>query len=138
MKELVINQIVIPVLGAIVCTILEIGRRQLRTYLDSKKELIEKQKEALQQSMGIEQYNKDVLIIKQAVATAEQLGKEFDWKNETKHNKVLQMIEGKTGLTDEEIYNILKATVLEVSSLKTLNIGTSEVKDTAPATTITK
>jgi hypothetical protein len=138
MKEQIISQIVIPVLGAIVCTILEIGRRQLGTYLDSKKELILKQKEALQQSMGIEQYNKDVSTIKQAVVTVEQLGKEFDWKNETKHNKVLQMIEGKTGLTDEEVYNILKAAVLEVNSLKTLNAGTSEIKDAVQITTTAK
>lgn len=119
MKELVINQIVIPVLVAVIGSILEVSRRQLKTYLDSKKELIEKQKEALEQSMGIEQYNKDVATVKQAVQTVEQLGKEFDWKGALKHSKVLEMIEGKTGLSDEEVYNIIKGTVLEVNSLNT-------------------
>ncbi|URZ15814.1 hypothetical protein [Clostridium felsineum] len=114
MKELVINQILIPLLVAVIGTILEVSRRQLKGYLDSKKELIEKQKEALKQSMGIEQYNKDVAIIKQAVATVEQLGKEFNWDGVLKHSKVLEMIRGKTKFTDEEIYNMIKATVLEV------------------------
>lgn len=117
MKEIIINQIVIPIIMAAVGTILEIGRRELKTYLDSKQQLIEEQKKAVQQSMGIERYNADVALIKQTVATVEQLGKEYDWKGEVKHNKVLKMIEGKTGLSDEEIYNIIKAAVLEVNKI---------------------
>lgn len=123
MNQLFINSILIPIVGAGVGTILEIGRRQVKAFLDSKQELIEKQKEALKQSMGIEQYNKDVSVVKQAVATVEQLGKEFDWKGEIKHSKVLEMIEGKTGLNDTDIYNIIKATVLEVNNMS----GSSEI-----------
>lgn len=111
MKELIINQVVIPLLLAGIGTIAEIARRQYKKYIDSKQELIEKQKEALQQTMGIEQYNKDVSTIKQAVMTIEQLGKEYDWKGAIKHTKVLELVEGKTGLTDEEIFNIIKAAV---------------------------
>lgn len=117
MKELVINQVVIPVLVAVIGSILEISRRQLKTYLDSKRELIEKQKEALEQSMGIEQYNKDVATVKEAVAAVEQLGNEFNWKGTLKHSKVLEMIEGKTGLSDEEIYNMIKATVVGINKI---------------------
>ncbi|URZ07528.1 phage holin, LLH family [Clostridium felsineum] len=116
MKELVINQIVIPVLVAIIGTILEISRRQLKGYLNSKKELIEKQKEALKQSMGIEQYNKDVATIKQAVATVEQLGKEFNWDGALKHSKVLERIEGKVGLSDEEVYDLIKGAVTSMKN----------------------
>ncbi|WP_257675627.1 hypothetical protein [Clostridium felsineum] len=115
MKQLVINQIVIPLLVAIIVSILEVSRRQLKSYIDSKKELIEKQKEALKQSMGIEQYNKDVATIKQAVATVEQLGKEFKWDGALKHSKVLDMIEGKVGLNDEEVYELIKGAVKEIN-----------------------
>lgn len=117
MNTILLNEVILPVIGAGVVTVLEVGRRQIKAYLDSKKDLIEKQKEAVQQQIGIEQYNKDVTVIKNAVSTAEQLGKEFDWKGEIKHNKVLQLIEGRTGLTDEEIYNTIKAAVLEVNKL---------------------
>ena len=129
MKEQIISQIIIPVLGVVICTILEVGRRQIKAYLNSKQGLIEKESKALQQSMGIEQYNKDVSVIKQAVQAAEQMGKEFNWTGEMKNSKVLKLIEGKTGLTDEEIYNIIKACVLQVNSLKTVNTGTNETKN---------
>ncbi|ELP59258.1 hypothetical protein F502_10278 [Clostridium pasteurianum DSM 525 = ATCC 6013] len=79
-------------------TILEIGRRQVKAFLDSKQELINKQKEALKQTMGIELYNKDVDVVKNAVKTVEQLGKEFNWEGAIKHSKVLELIEGKTAL----------------------------------------
>lgn len=118
MKELVINQIVIPLLVAIIGTILEVSRRQLKAFLDAHKELIEKEKEALENSIGIEKYNKDVATIKIAVQAVEQLGKEFNWDGEIKHNKVLKLIEGKTGLTDEEIYNMIKAAVSEINNVK--------------------
>ncbi|AGK95643.1 hypothetical protein [Clostridium pasteurianum] len=119
LSQIVINEIIIPVIGAGVVTVLEVGRRQLKAFLDAHKDLIEKQKEALIQTIGIDQYNKDVAIVKNAVFAAEQLGKEFNWEGAIKHSKVLGLISGKTGLTDEEIYNIIKAAVLEVNSLRT-------------------
>lgn len=124
MNTIIINQIIIPIVGAGVATILEIGRRQVKAFLDSKQALINKQKEALEQSMGIELYNKDATIVKSVVKTVEQLGKEFDWSGTFKHSKVLKLIEGKTGLSDDEIFNIIKAGVLEVNSLKS-NSGSS-------------
>lgn len=118
LSQTIINDIIIPVVGAGVATILEIGRRQVKAFLDSKQELIEKQKEALKQTIGIEQYNKDEAIVKDAVKTVEQLGKEFNWEGAVKHSKVLELISGKTGLSDDDIFNIIKGTVLEVNSLK--------------------
>ena len=119
MKDIFINQVIIPVLAAAIVTIIEIGRRQVKSYLDSKQELIDKQKEALKQSMGIEQYNKDKDIVKDAVKAAEQLGKEFDWTGEIKHSKVLELIKDKTGLSDDEVYYIIKGTVAEINKDKT-------------------
>ncbi len=118
MSETLITSILTPILVAVIGTIIEIARRQLNVYLDSKQQLIKKQKEALVQSMGIERYNSDVAIVKQAVQTAEQLGKEFNWEGTLKHSKVLELIEGRTGLTDEQIFNIIKATVLAVNQAK--------------------
>jgi hypothetical protein len=115
MKELIINQIVTPLLVAVVGTILEIGRRQLKTFLDSKQALIAKQEQALEQTMGTEQYNKDKAYLQGVVKTVEQLGQEFDWQGAAKHSKVLEMISGKTGLSDDEIFNIIKETVLEIN-----------------------
>lgn len=118
LSQTVINEIIIPIIGAGVVTVLEIGRRQLKAFLDSKQDLINKQKEALKQTIGIEQYNKDVTVVKNAVKTVEQLGREFNWEGTLKHTKVLELIKNKTGLTDEEIFNIIKATVLEVNNMK--------------------
>lgn len=129
MKEQIINQIVVPVLVMIIGTILEVARRQLKIYLDSKQELIDKQKEALQQSMGIEQYNKDVSTVKQTVLAVEQLGREFNWEGAIKHSKVLEKLKGKTGLTDAEIYDIIKAVVADLNKDrgKTIAGETNEV-----------
>ncbi|MFT8313164.1 MAG: hypothetical protein ABF633_02790 [Clostridium sp.] len=118
LSQTIVNEIIIPVVGAGVATILEIGRRQVKYFLDSKQDLINKQKEALKQTMGIELYNKDIAIVKSTVKTVEQLGKEFDWTGTFKHSKVLEIIAGKTGLTDEQIFNVIKETVLEVNNLK--------------------
>lgn len=119
MKDLIINQIIVPVLIVLIGTIIEIGRRQLKKFLGSNEELIDKQKQALQQSMGIELYNKDRETIRDAVKAVEQLGKENHWAGALKHSKVFEMVQGKTGLTDKEIFNIIKATVAEFNIFKT-------------------
>ncbi|SMC17093.1 hypothetical protein SAMN02745134_00237 [Clostridium acidisoli DSM 12555] len=125
--QILINEIVIPVVGAGVITILALVRNEIKAFLNAHKAFIEKQEVVLQASIGIEQYNKDKQIVKDAVYAAEQLGKEFDWRGELKHSKVLEMIEGKTGLSDEEIYNVIKSTILEVNGLEDFNIGTKQV-----------
>ncbi|MFL0197765.1 hypothetical protein ACJDU8_19665 [Clostridium sp. WILCCON 0269] len=45
------------------------------------------------------------------------LGKESNWKGAVKHPKVLELIKGKIGLSYDEIYNIIKGTVLEVNNV---------------------
>ena len=114
MNTIIINEIIIPIIGAGVATILEIGRRQVKAFLDSKQDLINKQKEALKQTMGIELYNKDVAIVKSAVKAVEQIAKENDWKGAIKHSKVLELIQGKTEL--------IKGAVLEVNSIKSTTV----------------
>lgn len=130
MKELIINQIVTPLLVAVVGTILEIGRRQLKTFLDSKQVLIAKQEQALEQTMGTEQYNKDKAYLQGIVKTVEQLGQEFNWEGVAKHSKVLEMISGKTGLSDDEIFNIIKETVLEINQANSTKNANATITST--------
>ncbi|WP_234124883.1 hypothetical protein [Clostridium hydrogenum] len=79
---------------------------------------MDKQNKVLQDTLGTQQYNTDRQIIKDSVHAAEQMEKEFKWTGELKHSKVLELIEGKTGLSDEDIFNLIKAVVLEVNSLQ--------------------
>lgn len=118
MNATLVNNIIIPIVGAGVGTILEIARRQIKAFLDSKQELIEKQKESVKQSMGVELYNKDKQFVQDMVKTVEQMGKEMNWDGALKHSKVLEFIAGKTGLSDTDIYNIIKGAVLEVNKYR--------------------
>ncbi|MBV4424936.1 hypothetical protein [Clostridium tyrobutyricum] len=118
MNATLVNNIIIPIVGAGVGTILEIARRQIKAFLDSKQKLIQKQQESLKQSMGVELYNKDKQFVQDMVKTVEQMGKEMNWDGALKHSKVLEFIAGKTGLSDTEIYNIIKGAVLEVNKYK--------------------
>ncbi|MCR3759135.1 hypothetical protein KYB31_09050 [Clostridium felsineum] len=118
MKEQIINQILIPVLGVLFNIIIGVIAYYAKQFYNKNKGIIELQEEQLKQKIGIDKYNQDVAIIKQTVQAVEQMGKEFNWTGEMKNSKVLALIEGKTGLTDEEIFNIIKAAVLQVNSLK--------------------
>lgn len=118
MKELIISQVVTSIIGAIMSTLLGIALYYVKKFYNKHKDFLELQRQQLIQKIGIDKYNADIAIVKNAVKAVEQLGKENDWKGAIKHSKVLDMINGKTGLTDEQIYNIIKAAVLEVNSLK--------------------
>ncbi|AGK96525.1 phage holin, LLH family [Clostridium pasteurianum] len=118
MKEIIISQILIPILGAIISTFIGIITYYARQLYNKHKGFLQLQQQELIQKIGIDKYNIDVVIIKNAVKAVEQLGKENDWTGTFKHSKVLELIADKTGLTDEQIYNIIKGAVLEVNSLK--------------------
>lgn len=117
----IINEVIIPIAGVVISVTGGFISYYVKKFYTKHSDLIEVQKKSIQDKIGIDNYNEDVTIIKNAVYSVEQLGKEFDWEGALKHSKVLEMIEGKTSLTDEEIYNIIKATVLEVNSLKSSN-----------------
>lgn len=119
--QVIINSIVIPLVGAGIVTVLALARNEAKAVFKAHKAFIEKQENALETTIGTEQYNKDKQIVKDAVYAAEQLGKEFDWRGELKHSKALEFIEGKTGLSDSDVYNIIKGTVLEVNNLQNNN-----------------
>lgn len=118
MRDIIINQVFIPILEVVLTTILGIVAYYAKQFYNKHEDFLKLQREQLIQKIGIDKYNKDVALVKYMVATAEQLGKENDWSATLKHSKVIEMLKGKTDLTDDEIYNIIKAAVLEVNSLK--------------------
>jgi phosphate/sulfate permease len=115
MNSIIISQILIPIIGVLISSILAFIGYFAKQFYTNHKSMIEVQKQYYIQKVGIDKYNQDVAIVQGAVRTAEQLGKEFNWKGTLKHTKVLSLIEGKTGLTDEEIFDTIKATVSEIS-----------------------
>jgi hypothetical protein len=121
MRDLLLNKIVPDLLYTVVTIILGIITYYVKKFWIEHKSFLDLQRQQLIQKIGIDKYNQDVAAVKEAVKTVEQLGKEFDWVGTIKHSKVLELIEGKTGLTSDEIYNIIKATVLEVNKPKDNN-----------------
>jgi hypothetical protein len=68
--------------------------------------------------LGQQNYDKAKQIIVDAVYQAEQLGKEMVWDGLTKHSKVSEWVAGKTNLSEEDIFSIIKSTVGYINSHK--------------------
>lgn len=113
----IINQVVIPVAGMVVSTVAGMIGYYAKNLYAKHKNVVDLQAQHLQQVIGKDKYDADKETVKEAVYAVEQQAKEFDWEGELKHSKVLDMVEGKTGLTDEQIFNLIKGFVLEVNKL---------------------
>jgi hypothetical protein len=113
----IINQVVIPVAGVVVSTVATMIGYYAKNLYAKHKDVVDLQSQHLQQVIGQDKYNADVQTVKEAVYAVEQQAKEFNWEGEMKHSKVLDMIEGKTGLTDEQVFNLIKGFVLQVNKL---------------------
>lgn len=127
MRNLFISQVVIPILGVVFNILLGVIAFYIKTFWNKHKNVLELQRQQLIQKIGIDKYNADVVKVKEAVYAAEQLGKEFDWNGTLKHSKVLEMIEGKTGLTDDQIFNIIKSLVGEMNSNKVVSLADNDI-----------
>lgn len=86
-----------------------------KKFIDSKQDLIGRQKEALKQQLGDAQYNKDVDTAKRIIMAVEQMGKEYNWEGAVKHSKATEIITQKTGLSSGDIFDIIKATVSSIN-----------------------
>lgn len=133
MKELFISQIVVPMLYVVVSVIFGIIAYFAKKFYSTHKDFLEFQRQWLIQKIGIDKYKQDVDTVQRAVYSAEQLGKEFDWQGAVKHSKALEMIEGKTGLTDDEIFNIIKGTVGYINANKNNAITNMTTAAVGPA-----
>lgn len=92
------------------------------SFYNKQLEFIEQQETALKIKMGQEQYEQTKKEVQDIVYKVEQLGKELAWDAVTKHAKVAEEIAAKcTGLSDEDIYNIIKTTVGMMNSSGRIN-----------------
>lgn len=89
------------------------------SFYNRQLKFIEQQEEALKIKMGQEQYNHVKGEAQDIIYKVEQLGKELAWDAVTKHAKAAEEIAAKyTGLSEEDIYNIIKTTVGLMNSNK--------------------
>lgn len=82
------------------------------SYYNKQVEFITQQQDALKAKIGQDEYNHAKIVAQDIIYKVEQLGKELAWDAITKHANAAEEIASKcTGLSDEEIYNIIKTTV---------------------------
>lgn len=113
------NYVISYVLYFIITGVLSYAASLLKKMKDDKNsfyniqaEFIAKEQEALKSKLGQDEYEHIKQQSKDIIFKVEQLGKELAWDAVTKHAKAAEEIASKyTGLSDEEIYNIIKTTV---------------------------
>ncbi|MBC8061331.1 MAG: hypothetical protein H7Y18_11805 [Clostridiaceae bacterium] len=113
------NYIISYVLYLIITGVISYGTVLLKKMRDDKNSFyneqlifVEQQKEALKTKMGQDEYNHAKQVAQDIIYKIEQLGKELAWDAVTKHAKAAEEIASKcTGLSDEDIYSIIKTTV---------------------------
>ena len=114
-KNYIISYVLYLVITAIVSylvTLLKKMKDDKKSFYNKQVEFIVQQQEALKVKMGQEGYNHTKQVAQDIVYKVEQLGKELSWDAVTKHAKAAEAIAAKcTGLSEEDIYNIIKATV---------------------------
>jgi translation initiation factor 2 alpha subunit (eIF-2alpha) len=99
-----------------------------KDWWDAHKALIEVQKQQVIQTIGIDKYNQDVCIAKSVIHSVEEQARNFNWDGSIKHSKATELISKETGLTADQIFNIIKATVDEWNSNKSKASQDSTVK----------
>lgn len=83
-----------------------------KSFYNKQMDFINTQQETLKAKLGEEEYNRTKQEVQDIIYKIEQLGKELAWDAVTKHAKAAEEIASKyTGLSDEDIYNIIKTTV---------------------------
>lgn len=87
---------------------------QIQKFKKDHGDLINKQEELIKTQIGATQYNLDKSIAQDIILRIEEEAKNFDWDSEIKHSKATQKIAERTGLSPEEIYNLIKATVTKI------------------------
>ena len=94
-----------------------------RKYQERSKEILAfqaKEEARAEELLGIENYKKARQIVIDSIYKFEELGKQFAYDGITKHSLVTEEASKLTGLSEEEIFNIIKATCGLINSNKTL------------------
>lgn len=116
--SVILSQIIIDIIYLLITIIGGIATYYVKKFIDSKQDLIDKQKEALKQKLGDEQYNKDLETAKMMIFKVEELAKEYNWESAVKHSKATEFISAKTSLSSGDIYDIIKATCAALKTNK--------------------
>lgn len=118
MKDILVNELIPQLLYLIITVIMGLVTYYVKKFLEARKDLLETQKEEIIQKIGIEKYNQDVAIAKSIIEAVEQMGRNFNWEGAVKKSKAAEIISQKTGLSQNDIYNIIEATVAEFNRNK--------------------
>jgi translation initiation factor 2 alpha subunit (eIF-2alpha) len=121
-------QILPQVLLLIITAILGFISVIFKNWWNAHKTLIEVQKQQVIQTIGIDKYNQDISIAKSIIHSIEEQARNFNWDGIIKHSKATELISKETGLTADQIFNIIKATVDEWNSNKATAAKDSSVK----------
>ena len=89
-----------------------------KKWWDKNEELLETEKQHLIQAIGIDKYNQDIDTAKMIIQSIEEQARNYNWESTLKHAKATELITKFTGLTSEQIFNVIKATVNEWNSNK--------------------
>ena len=120
------NYVISYVLYFIITGLISYGAVLLKKIRDDKNSFyneqlifVDQQKEALKTKIGQENYDHTKQVAQDIIYKVEQLGKELAWDAVTKHAKATEEIASKyMGLSEEDIYSIIKTTVGMINANK--------------------
>lgn len=98
-------------IGALILKEFKKMREDKNSFYSKQIEFIGQQQEALKTKLGQDEYDHAKKQAEDIIYKVEQLGKELAWDAVTKHSKATEWISQETGLSDEQIFDIIKATV---------------------------
>ena len=104
-------------------TLLKKMKDDKKSFYNKQVEFITQQQEALKGKIGQDEYNHIQTVSREIIYKVEQFGKELGWDAITKHAKAAEEIASKfTGISEEDIFNIIKSTVGMINANNTLKI----------------
>lgn len=119
----IILQILPQFLFLIVTFIMAVLTAIAKKWWKANQSLIEVQKQQLIQKIGIDKYNQQVALAKTLIHSVEEQARDLDWDSAIKHAKATELISEATGFSNDEIFNIIKATVDEWNANKLKDAG---------------
>lgn len=119
--------LIITGIGAFIAAQVKKMREDKNSFYSKQATYIEQQQEALKAKMGQEEYSNAKQKATDIIYKVEQLGKELAWDAATKHSKATELISQATGLSDEDIFDIIKSTVGMINSNKATAVDNSAV-----------
>lgn len=112
--------LIITGIAGFIATQVKEMKENKNSFYNKELEFIAQKQDALKVKMGQDEYNHTKSVAHDIVYKVEQLGKELAWDAVTKHAKAAEEIAAKcTGLSEEDIYNIIKTTVGMMNSKNT-------------------